>query len=386
MGETNVFTKGNKDMKLKRIFSASLLVLLTTTPFTMGYSATLVENAETSAAVRLQPIFAERRNKTVDKVILEKDYFSNLFFPEEYKEVQFSVHNHAHLWPRKYVDFNFKHGLLNSLINGYNGNFDLINIDKENVKFISTWQNGYLDTVQHNSRIFRATTKDMPTHVDRRKVTLRLYKAFVDGLHENEHLLYVGSNYLKHKIREEYVGDGRKCTIRNLNASQKADSKKEKQRCDLLQDLAYTIVCGASQAMSSVLNVIKNDEPLQQMVTEQEKLTQEIKKDYLSNLAGFDLKEEQLQIDADGMLIDETGLFEEIFPGENYVATYNNRVEAIRVKFSQYEQEIETFFKDYRPTINGVEAEEYNVLELFDFGPENIESVPAKLRQIVDSL
>ncbi|MES2608436.1 MAG: hypothetical protein V4544_06900 [Pseudomonadota bacterium] len=373
-------------MKLKRILSASLLVLLSTAPFTMGYSATLVENAETSAAARLQAVFTEKQNETIDKVILEKGYFSNLFFPEEYKEVQFSVHERAHLWPRKYVDFNFKHGLLNSLINGYNGNFDLINIDKENVALKSNWQNEYSQTVWHNSRIFCATTKDMPTHVDRRKVTLRLYKAFVDGLHENEHLLFVGSNYLKHKIREEYIGDERKCTIRNLTESQRADNKKERNRGDLLQDLAYTIVCGASRNMYSILNVIKNDKPLQQMVTDQEKLTQKIKKDYLSNLAGFDLKEEQLQIDADGMLIDETGLFEASFPGENYVATYNNRVEAIRVKFGQYEQEIETFFKDYRPTINGVEEAEYNVLELFDFGPENIESVPTKLRQIIDSL
>ncbi|MES2608435.1 MAG: hypothetical protein V4544_06895 [Pseudomonadota bacterium] len=339
MGETNVFTKGNKDVKLKRIFSASLLVLLTTAPFTMGYSATLVENAETSAAVRLQPIFAERRNETVDKVFLlvtgdDSEFTSNYFFPEQVPSRGTYIHNDGHLWPKKYLNSTFKHGLLNTMIN-YSfkenqkvpiGVLEFLDrkIARSNVKYeerILTCPSSIHRCFL--SEIFKERAHNLIEY--RRDIYVKFQRAFQEGLQENERLVDIGSNYLKHKIREEKRGI--KGTAR--------ERAEETHRGDLLQDAAYTIVLHATKIMNSVLDVIKNDPDLQ-------------------GIQKSDVKP------AHDDLLNET--------------------------INNYAQDIKTFFRAYRPAINDMPEEAFGMLELIDLGREDIRAVPLNYKHAIDSL
>lgn len=294
---------------------------------------TVFQLPEAISTKAIQPI--ERRFDTPDLAGSE-------FFPTAYKNQNINIstiHSQAHLWPEQYRKAMFKHGLLNNYIDKYSG-FPAIIQRKEDL----------FRKKLFSSKIFhRRTTKDPEIAEGRFKMSCALYLAFQEGLHQNEQLLAIGANYLKHKVREEALSaekrKGRFLDVSNFE-------KQERGRGDLLQDLAWTIVWEASEIMSSIQKVIEGDEEFQALVTEKE-LFESQNSEYLN--------------DEDFMA--ECG------------APYTQCLE----RFEKYVQATREFFAMYTPTISGFDPSEFQALELIDLGVEDISTVPRNLRTVVDS-
>jgi len=334
-------------MKPKKIISRVLMALVSAAPFTTTYSATFGGGKEDGVHMRLlETLVAGKQHEDIAMVRVTKNYWLNAYFPEEYSALKGNIHDNGHLWPKKYLDFTFKHGLLNSFIAEW---FPIFRIRA----FIKGGEipGKHMPIRTDLFSIFKSSTDDIPALSSRIRIAVGLYGACMNGLHKNDYLLGIGSNYLKNRTREEHWGSKGSTEQRSY----------EKNRCDLLQDAAYTVVSGAYTVMRSITDFIKGDIQLKEMIDAHESKTREIN-------------------DSDPAWLQDVDALNEIDPD------YIPRDQAIRTKFEQYMQEIEMFFTHYTPTINGVEPVELCALELIDLGPENITSVPRDLKRIVDGL
>lgn len=297
-------------------------------------SAAIVEEANhamATAASPLQHIFTERQNERIDRRFDTPDCFQGNFFPSRYtaRGVNIgTIHQNAHLWPAQYRKAMFKHGLLNDFIDHYSGYLKTIN-GKGDPLFRKIFAN----------RIFGKTTRDEKILESRFKMSSSLWSAFQEGLQQNEQLLLIGSNYLKHKIREE----------------KGSFSAEERYRGDLLQDLAWTLTRRASEIMSSIQDVIRKDQVFQAMIPAKE----EFEKEYADFLS------------------DESFMAEF---GEPYT-----KYKQCLARFEEYKNSVREFFASYTPEINGVDPVEFQALELIDLGAEDASKVPANLKAVVDA-
>jgi len=310
------------------------------------YSAAFEETSASASARPLQKFFDEKLHEIIERRLDTPDLSGSEFFPTAYKNRNIdisTIHSQAHLWPEQYRKAMFKYGLLNDYIDKYSGFLAIIQ-GKEDI---------FKKKLFFNIMFHKSIKIDPEIAESRFKMSCALYLAFQEGLHQNEQLLSIGANYLKHKIREEAIS-AQEREAKVFDASLKS---RERARGDLLQDLAWTITRRACEIMqSTVCHFIKEDSEFQALVAQKE----QFEKDYSENLSEFL---------TDNEFMAEVG------------APYKQCLE----RFEKYVQATRKFFAMYTPIISNFDPAEFQTLELIHLGIEDIRTVPRNLREVVDS-
>lgn len=284
------------------------------------------------SAMPLQKFFDENLRESIDIDRGTPELYQGHYFPEGYRRLgvgMVTIHEQGHLWPVSFRQAIFKHGLLNEFIDRCSGC----------LKMTYGQETDNLKKQAFFGVFFAKRNSDSVIMENRFAMACSLWTAFQQGLQENQQLLLIGANYLKQKVREEVI----KRQGGSFDSSQEA---QEKGRADLLQDLAYTIVKRASDIMFLIRNAIRLDKEFQKMIVEKET---------------FEFRYEDSLTDK--AFMDECG------------EPYNRCL----VRFNEYISSTRDFFRNYIPTVNGVDREQFGTLELIDLGQEHTRAVPGNL-------
>ncbi len=199
--------------------------------------------------------------------------YSNAFFPLTFSHTKhklqpnniYDIHNRGHLWPIKYRKFTFQQGYLLTMADHYNPPFNYLELfdllPKVNYAILQLGPGKNANSIFNAKNAADCLVKQFFQKSQGSKVfappqveaALQLYKAFIEGLQQNEHLLEIGANYLEHKAREE---------TRAFKEGSKDLRNREQVRGDLLQDYAATTVKQASAIMKKIMSAIRSDKTL----------------------------------------------------------------------------------------------------------------------------